>query len=91
MKAFEARMRAEPEVVQAETLAWLNGWFAAYLSWCARFVGGLPHAQVSSLRAVLLVADCAFAWLEIGRGAPACGASAVRCAGSDRLAWRLLG
>ncbi len=23
MQAFEARMRAEPEVVQAETLAWL--------------------------------------------------------------------
>ena len=28
--------------------AWLNGWLAAYIAACARFVGGLPGAQVSS-------------------------------------------
>jgi len=32
----------------AASLAWLNGWIAAYLATCARFVGGLPHAQISS-------------------------------------------
>jgi competence protein ComEC len=34
----------------AAALAWVNGWLAAYLAWCARFVGSWPHAQVSSLR-----------------------------------------
>jgi competence protein ComEC len=28
--------------------AWLNGWLAAYIAACARAVGGLPGAQVSS-------------------------------------------
>lgn len=32
----------------AASLDWLNGWCAAYLAWCARFVGGLPGAQVRS-------------------------------------------
>ena len=36
----------------AVVLAELNGWLAAYLAGCARFVGGLPGAQVSSLRAI---------------------------------------
>ncbi len=78
----------------AETLAWLNGWFAAYLSWCARFVGGLPHAQVSSLRAVLLVADCAvLAWLAIRLRPPRLRrVGELCCAGlAIGLAWRLLG
>jgi competence protein ComEC len=34
-------------------IAWLNGWFAAYLAGCARLVGGLPGAQVRSGRALL--------------------------------------
>ncbi|HXH88982.1 MAG TPA: MBL fold metallo-hydrolase [Gaiellaceae bacterium] len=29
-------------------LAWVNGWVAAYIAWCARSVATLPHAQVSS-------------------------------------------
>jgi len=37
----------------AAALAWANGWLAAYLAWCARAIGGLPHARVSSA-AVLL-------------------------------------
>ncbi|HEY2937991.1 MAG TPA: DNA internalization-related competence protein ComEC/Rec2 [Gaiellaceae bacterium] len=32
----------------AEALGWLNGWLAAYLAACARLVGGLPYASVSS-------------------------------------------
>ncbi len=32
----------------AAALDWLNGWCAAYLAWCARFVGGLPGAQIRS-------------------------------------------
>jgi competence protein ComEC len=43
-----------PEAALA--LAWVNGWLAAYLAWCARAVGGLPHAQVDSLRALAVLA-----------------------------------
>ena len=32
----------------ALALAWLNGWLAAYLAWCARFVAGLPFAQLTA-------------------------------------------
>ena len=38
----------------AAALAWANGWLAAYLAWCARLVGGLPYAQVMSLRPLAL-------------------------------------
>ena len=41
-------------------IASVNGWLAAYLAWCARFVAGLPGAVVSSdagLGALLLVAS----------------------------------
>ena len=40
----------------ALALGALNGWLAGYLAWCARSVGGLPHAQLTSARALLLVA-----------------------------------
>jgi competence protein ComEC len=33
----------------AAALAWLDGWLAAYVAGCARLVGTLPGAQVSSL------------------------------------------
>ena len=39
----------------ALTLAWLNGWIAAYIAACARVVAGLPHARVSSGVAVAVV------------------------------------
>ena len=53
----------------AATLAWLNGWCAAYLAACARLVGGLPFAQVRSNAGILLVlALCAL-------GAAACSRS----------------
>jgi competence protein ComEC len=78
----------------AEALAWLNGWFAAYLAWCARLVGGIPHAQVTSLRALLLLADAGvLAWMlvklrrpRLRRAGELCGAGFVLA-----IAWRLLG
>jgi len=39
----------------ATAIAWVNGWCAAYLAACARVVGGLPGAQVSSTRGLLAV------------------------------------
>jgi len=39
----------------AVALAWLDGWCAAYLATIARFVGGLPFAQIQSTRALLLL------------------------------------
>ena len=38
----------------ATLLAWVNGWLAAYLSLCARVVGGLPYAAVSARAAVAI-------------------------------------
>ncbi|MEN3313502.1 MAG: competence protein ComEC [Actinomycetota bacterium] len=39
----------------AAALAWLNGWCAAYLVAVARLVGGLPIAQITSTRALLVL------------------------------------
>jgi competence protein ComEC len=51
----------------ATALAWLNGWAAAYLAFCARLVGGLPGAQIRSTPALLVVLAgallfAAYAW-----------------------------
>jgi competence protein ComEC len=43
----------------AVALGWVNGWFAAYLAACARLVGGLPGAQVTSGRALAALAGLA--------------------------------
>ena len=78
----------------AEALAWVNGWFAAYLAWCARLVGGLPHAQVSSLRALLLLADAAaLVWLLVRMRRPRLRRAGELCGAGLALglAWRLLG
>jgi competence protein ComEC len=40
----------------AAALGWVNGWCAAYLAGCARVIGGLPYAQVSTTTAALAVA-----------------------------------
>lgn len=40
----------------AAALAWANGWLAAYLAACARFVGGLPYAEATSQGALALLA-----------------------------------
>jgi competence protein ComEC len=39
----------------AAALAWTDAWLAAYLAFCARLVGGLPHAQATSLEALALL------------------------------------
>jgi competence protein ComEC len=39
----------------AAALAWVNGWCAAYLITVARFIGGLPGAQIRSTRALLVL------------------------------------
>jgi competence protein ComEC len=51
----------------ASTLAWLNGCLAAYLAGCARLVGGLPGATVSSATglAVLVALAAAVAALAL--------------------------
>ena len=43
----------------AAALGWVNGWLAAYLAGCARMIGGLPYAQVSSTSAAIGVAAVA--------------------------------
>ncbi len=40
----------------AFALAWVNGWLAAYLAWCAEFVADLPHARLASRGALAVVA-----------------------------------
>jgi competence protein ComEC len=40
----------------AAALAWLNGYLAAYLAACARLVGGLPQAQLTSGRTLAALA-----------------------------------
>ena len=56
--SFAAALADSVSPAAAVTIASLNGWLAAYLAWCARFVAGLPGAVVSSsadLGALLLV------------------------------------
>jgi competence protein ComEC len=53
--AFAAALVAPVSPPSAAAIAWLNGWCAAYLATCARIVGGLPGAQVSSTRGLLVV------------------------------------
>ena len=61
----------EPVAPAAATaLAWVNGWFAAYLAGCARLIGGLPFAQVTSGRGVIALLACAvavFLFARLGR------------------------
>jgi competence protein ComEC len=55
----------------AATLAWLNGWCAAYLVAVARIVGGLPFAQITSTRSLLVLLGLALlvaAYASGGRG-----------------------
>jgi competence protein ComEC len=73
--AFAAALVGPLSQPAANAIAWLNGWFAAYLAACARLVGGLPGAQVRSGRALLLllcvtVAAGAYAWRRWLTSAP---------------------
>jgi len=39
----------------AAALAWVNGWLAEYLAWCARSVGALPFARLTSSWAIAVL------------------------------------
>jgi competence protein ComEC len=76
----------------AVAAAWLNGWLAAYIAACARLVGGLPGAEVSSVH-VLALSGLLAGVLVVGARLPAwrrpglavlCGIVAVLLAG-----WKL--
>jgi competence protein ComEC len=48
------------------SLAWLDGWLAVYLAWCARAVGGLPFARIASFAALAALAGVtAVAWIAL--------------------------
>jgi competence protein ComEC len=40
----------------AAVVAWLNGWTAAYIALCASALGSLPFAEITSTRALVVVA-----------------------------------
>jgi competence protein ComEC len=64
----------------AHAIAWLNGWLAAYLAGCARVVGGLPHAQITSWTGLAILA-----------GVPALTLLLARSRGRERRAVLALG
>jgi competence protein ComEC len=73
--AFAAAILGPVSPPAAAAIAWLNGWCAAYLAACARIVGGLPGAQVSSTRGLLVLlavtaAAGAYAWRRWLTSAP---------------------
>ena len=53
--ALAAAAVAPVSAAAAAALAWVNGWCAAYLVAVARAVGGLPFAQVTSTRTLLVL------------------------------------
>jgi competence protein ComEC len=57
--AFAATALAPVLPGAAAALAWANGWLAAYLAACARFVGGLPYAEATSGATLALLAAVA--------------------------------
>jgi competence protein ComEC len=52
----------------AAALAWVDGWVAAYVALCARLIGSLPFAQVSTARGLAGAAGAfliaAYAWRQ---------------------------
>jgi len=64
-----------PEAALA--LAWVNGWFAAYLAGCARFFGSLPHAQLTSWTSLAALAALALFALLLSRLPPPRGRRAA--------------
>jgi competence protein ComEC len=50
----------------AALVAWVNGWLAAYVALCARAIGSLPFAQVTSYRGLAALSGAglaaAYAW-----------------------------
>jgi competence protein ComEC len=90
--AFGAAALAPVVPSASLALAWSAGWLGAYLAACARLVGGLPHAQVSSWTALGALAGTAvFAWLLVRlpppRGRRALALTAL--AATLVVAWRM--
>ena len=78
----------------AVLLAWVNGWLAAYLSLCARMVGGLPHAAVSARAAVAIAAVvlcAAYLVTRLGRRRGRAYATIALAAALIAGGWRLHG
>jgi competence protein ComEC len=78
----------------AHALAWVNGWLAAYLAWCARTIGGLPFAQVHSGKVLAGVAAAAGAALLLRmvpgrRRRVVLGCAATVAAAAAALVWLL--
>lgn len=71
----------------ALALAWLDGWLAAYLIGCARVVAGLPFAQLTSPRALLVVLGAAAAVVVLSRLRAPRAARALVLASSCALAF----
>jgi competence protein ComEC len=61
----------------AASLAWVNGWLAAYLAAVARLFAGLPHAQVASWTALLTLAGITAVAFLLARLPPPRGRRAV--------------
>jgi hypothetical protein len=40
----------------AGVVAWVNGWTAAYIAFCARLIGSLPFAEVDTSRGLAALA-----------------------------------
>ncbi len=59
--SFAAALASTVSPTVAALISWANGCLAAYLAGCARLVGGLPGATVSSRAAVALLAGLAVA------------------------------
>ncbi|MGH3104259.1 MAG: ComEC/Rec2 family competence protein, partial [Gaiellaceae bacterium] len=74
-------------------LGFVNGWLAAYLAACARLVGGLPHAQVTSWSGLGLlfgVPALAVLALRAGDRHRRLLAALTACLGLFAAGWRLL-
>ncbi len=76
----------------ASTLAWVEGWLAAYLAGVARFVAGLPYAQLEARAfAALAVFAAALVWAaRRRRGRRVAAAVVIVLAGAAFAGWRLM-
>jgi hypothetical protein len=66
--SFAAAIANSISPAAAALIASANGCLAAYLAWCARFVGGMPGAVVSSSAGVggLLLVGSSLTLLAVG-------------------------
>ncbi len=77
----------------AGALAWLNGWLAAYLAACARLVGGLPHAEVTTWGGIALLCGVfalPLVWRRVPRRSRAAAVITLAAVLALVAAWRLV-